>query len=73
MSSVTTDNFAVILAKRHLKISEVARRTGISRTTITNLYYNKSSAVSFEVLNKLCRFLGCSISDLVKYEKGESS
>lgn len=70
MQSVVTENFAVILAKKHLKISEVARRTGISRTTLTNLYYNKNGAISFYVLGKLCEFLDCSVGDLVTYEGG---
>lgn len=71
MQAVATGNFAVIIAKKHLKISEVARNTGISRTTLTNLYYNKSGAISFDVLGKLCEFLGCNVGDLVTYERGE--
>lgn len=69
MQSIVTGNFAVLLAKKHLKISEVARRTGISRTTLTNLYYNKSGAISFTVLSKLCDYLNCGVGDLVSYEK----
>ena len=71
MQAVVTGNFDVIIAKKHLKISEVARHTGISRTTLTNLYYNKSGAISFDVLGKLCEFLGCNVGDLVTYERGE--
>jgi Predicted transcriptional regulator len=68
--SFTTNNFAVVLAKKHLKISETARKTGISRTTLTNLYYNKSSAISFEVLSKLCGFLNCDVGDIITCDKG---
>lgn len=73
MHSVATGNFAIILAKKRLKISEVARHTGISRTTLTNLYYNKSGAISFDVLGRLCEFLDCSVGDLVTYGGGVES
>jgi len=73
MQAVATSNFAIILAKKQLEISEVARCTGISRTTLTNLYYNKSGAISFDVLGRLCEFLDCNVGDLFTYEGGAAS
>lgn len=52
-----------------MKISGVSRDTGISRTTLTNLYYGKSKAVSFSVLGRLCNYLGCSVGDILEIKQ----
>jgi len=61
------NNFSVVLAKRLLKISTVAKATGISRTTLTNLYYRRSAYVTFEVLDRLCAYLGCPVGELFEF------
>lgn len=66
MFNVVGNNLSTILGKRLLKISTVAKATGISRTTLTNLYYKRSSLISFDVLDKLCTYLKCSVSDLLE-------
>ncbi|MEX6642421.1 helix-turn-helix transcriptional regulator [Clostridium perfringens] len=63
------NKFSMLLGKRLVKISEVSRETGISRTTLTSLYYKKSTKISFDVLDKLCSYLECSISDIIEFEK----
>lgn len=61
------------LGKRLLKISKVAAETGISRTTLTNLYYRKAKGITLETLGTLCAYLNCSVADLLEYvpEDGE--
>lgn len=49
------------------QISKVARDTGISRTTLTNIYYKRSTYITFAVLNKLCEYLECGVDDLFPY------
>lgn len=68
MNASVHNRFAALLGERRLKISEVARATGISRTTLTNLYYSKSGAISFEVLAKLCAYLGCQTGELLEVQ-----
>ncbi|TDY02922.1 helix-turn-helix domain-containing protein [Thiohalophilus thiocyanatoxydans] len=53
-----------IMGERKLKISDVARDTGISRGTITRLYQETAQRIEIDVVNKLCRYLDCQISDL---------
>lgn len=69
MSKTVAIRFSEIMGARHLKISEVSRATGISRTTLTNLYYEKCGTVSFDVLSKLCTLLECNIGDLLQLPK----
>lgn len=49
-------NLAVLMAQREIKISELAERTKISRTTLTALYYNHGKGVQFDTMETLCEF-----------------
>ena len=68
MSIMVNNNFPKILGDKLLKISKIAEDTGISRTTLTNLYYRRSAQISFDVLDKLCGYLNCSIGDILEYK-----
>ena len=61
------NKFSTILGSKLIKISQVARDTGISRTTLTNIYYKRSTYITFAVLNKLCEYLECGVDDLFPY------
>ena len=69
MFNMINNNFSVILAKKLIKISDVSKATGISRTTLTNLYYRRSQNITFGVLDKLCNYLECSVADLFEFER----
>jgi len=62
------NNFSILLAKKLLKITQVANDTGLSRTTLTNLYYRRTNLISLDVLDKLCRYLDCNVGDILNYE-----
>jgi len=55
-----------ILGEKKLKISDVSKDTGINRGTITRLYQETAVRVDFEVLEKLCVYLNCDISELLE-------
>lgn len=55
-----------LMGERKLKIADVARDIGVHRNTITLLYYEKAKRIDFEVLDKLCKYLDCSINDLIE-------
>ena len=61
-------NFSALLGAKRLKISDVSRNTGLSRTTLTALYYGRGTAISYEVLGKLCRYLTCNVGDLLEVD-----
>lgn len=69
MSVFVSNRFPAQLGEKRLKISKISKDTGISRTTLTNLYYGKSNAISFHTLNTLCEYLSCDISDIIEYRK----
>ncbi len=58
-------NFARLLGDRKLKISDVARDTGINRGTLTRLYYETAERVELEVLDQLCDYFGIDLPALL--------
>lgn len=54
------------MGERKLKISDVANDTGINRGTITRLYKETAERVDLDVIEKLCRYLECDVSDLIE-------
>ena len=60
------NNMRVILAKKRLKVADVARETGLSKSTLTALYYERSKNPTLETLQKVADFLEVTIDDLLK-------
>lgn len=55
-----------IMGEQKLKIADVARDTGINRGTITRLYQETAVRVEFDVLEQLCVYLRCDITELLE-------
>lgn len=63
------NNMRVILAKRREKISEIAKATGISKSTLTDLFYERSESPKLNTIIKLTQYLGVSIDEFFNVEK----
>jgi putative transcriptional regulator len=50
-----------------LKIADVARETGLNRSTITALYQETAKRIELDAINELCKLLNCTVSDLIEY------
>ncbi|MGR5410846.1 helix-turn-helix domain-containing protein [Vibrio sp. PNB22_8_2] len=59
-------HLSTLMGARRLKISDVVRESGINRNTITRLYHETNNRIDFDTLERLCRYLGCEISDLLE-------
>ena len=60
-----------VLEDKGISQNQLAKDTGISVETIRNFKNNKTSRISFDVLEKVCNYLGCGIEDIMRLEKGE--
>lgn len=58
-------NLAVIMAEHGLNISELSRKTGVSRNTLASLYNNMAKGVQFETLDAICTHLDISVGELL--------
>lgn len=61
-------NLRRLAFEKKCNISKIARKTGISRTTISSLYHQKCTGVSLTTLEKLCSFFDCGIAELLVLE-----
>lgn len=63
-----------IMGERKLKVSEVARDTGVSRSTITLLYLETAKHFDLDVMEVLCRYFGIGVGEMLEcidLDKGE--
>ena len=58
------NNLSAIMGAKRIKIYEVEKISGISRSTITRLYYNQTNTVSFNTIENICKALNCTPGDL---------
>lgn len=58
-----------LLGEHKKKISDVTRDTGINRGTLTRMYYEDAERVDLEVLDILCKYFDCHVSDLLEAQE----
>lgn len=62
-------NIDVMLAKRKMRVGELAERVGITISNISILKNGKAKAIRISTLIKLCDVLDCQPGDLLEYRK----
>lgn len=58
-----------VLESKGVSQNQMAKDTGISVDSIRNLKNNKTSRISFDVLEKICNYLNCGVEDVICIEK----
>tara|TARA_Y100001934_G_scaffold277661_1_gene376996 strand:+ start:520 stop:729 length:210 start_codon:yes stop_codon:yes gene_type:complete len=61
----------VMLARRKMKLKDLAAEVGISVTNLSLLKTGKAKGVRFETLAAICASLDCQPGDLLIFEKEE--
>jgi putative transcriptional regulator len=56
-----------LMGERKLKISDVARDTGLHRNTITLLYQETANRVDLDAIDALCRYFDASVGELFEF------
>ncbi|MCI9478287.1 MAG: helix-turn-helix transcriptional regulator [Lachnospiraceae bacterium] len=60
-------NLDVMMAKRKIGLTELAREVDITMANLSILKNNKAKAVRFTTLNAICKALDCQPGDLLEY------
>ncbi|WP_449460355.1 helix-turn-helix domain-containing protein [Streptococcus suis] len=63
------NNLRIILAKQRKKVSDLHEATGISKTTLTGLYYERTKNPETETLLKVANYLGVTLDELLNVEE----
>ena len=58
-----------VLEDKGISQNQLAKDTGISVETIRNFKNNKTSRISFDILEKVCNYLECGVEDMMRLEK----
>ena len=56
-----------MLAERRLKVADAVRATGVSKTTLHEIYNDQSSRIDFDTIDKLCEYLEVEAGDIFEY------
>ena len=59
-------HLARIMGEHKMRIADVARETGLSRTTVTLLYKETAQKVDLEAIEQICILFGCTVGDLLE-------
>lgn len=64
-------NIDVMLAKRKMKLGDLAEKVGITPANMSILKTGKAKAIRISTLAKLCDALDCDVSDIIEYRRPE--
>lgn len=58
-----------LMGEHKLKIADVARETGLNRSTVTALYKETTTRVDLDAIDALCQLLDCEVGELFEFQK----
>ena len=61
-----------LMGEKRLKIADIERDTGLSRTTLSRLYHEKAGRLDFDTLETLCRYFDVGVADLLEITDDET-
>lgn len=64
---------STLMGERRCTIEQLHKETGIARGTISSLYHDKTQRYDSDVVERLCNFFNCEISDLLELENKKST
>lgn len=59
---------STLMGEHRYSIQDVHIKTGLSRSTVTQLYHDKATRIDFDTVEKLCKLFNCDISKLLQLE-----
>lgn len=62
-------NLDVMMAKRKIRLNELAEKVDITEANLSNLKNNKIKAIKLSTLEKICEVLDCQPADILEYQK----
>ncbi len=61
------NNLSRILGERRMKMAELIELTGLGRSTIERVYYDKGKNISYDTLNRICNALEIPVGELLEH------
>ena len=67
MLTMIKNKLSILLADRLITKKAVSLATGLSRTTLTEIYFRRNRGITMDTLDKLCRYLQCSVGEIFEF------
>ena len=67
------NHLSKLMGVKRYSIVDVSKLTGMSTSTISNLYNEKVKRLDFDTLEKLCKLFNCKVQDLIEYIPDDDS
>ena len=64
-------NLDVMMAKRKISSTDLAKKIGITKANLSILKNNKAKAIRFSTLELICEILECQPGDILEYKSDE--
>ena len=64
-------NLDVMMAKRKMRLGELAEKVDITQSNLSVLKNNKAKAIRFSTLESICKALDCQPGDILEYREDE--
>ncbi len=58
---------SILMGMKRYKIQDVYEKTGLARSTIANLYHDKTQRIDYDTLDKLCVLFECNVEDIIEF------
>ena len=65
-------NLDVMLARRKMKLNDLADAVGITPQNLSVLKTGKAKAIRFSTLEEICRHLDCQPGDILEFQSSEA-
>ncbi|WP_269900151.1 helix-turn-helix domain-containing protein [Paenalcaligenes faecalis] len=66
-------HLSTLMGRERLTISEVMRRTGLSRNAVTALYEERAKRIDLNTMARLCELFECTVDELLEYSTEEKN
>ena len=60
---------SILMGTHRYNMQDVFEKTGLARTTIANLYHDRTQRIDYDTLDKLCKLFDCSVGDVIEFSK----
>lgn len=60
---------STLMGMKRYTMQDVFQKTGLAKTTVSNLYHDKAVRINYETIDKLCKLFDCELTDLIEYTK----
>ena len=63
------NNLRLLMAQKHINITQLSAAIGILRNTIASIYHEKTTRIDIKTITVICNYFECTLNDLIVIPK----